>query len=138
MRRAPGRLPRERGARPPICLVNEDAQPPALEQDAAEAELEVLAGIAHLVAALLENARTVGALAVSEGRLRALARRLRYWIAPTNGLMSQSMAMTEVIEQTDADAQTDAKVLLLGTTGTRKELLAPGCNRSATARSLGV
>ena len=94
-----------------------------------ESELEVFAGIAHLVAALVENARTVRALADSEGRLRAEAERLRERIAPADGLIGQSMAMREVLEQVDAVAQSDTTVLLLGETGTGKELLAQAIHR---------
>lgn len=94
-----------------------------------ETELELFAGIAHLVAALVENARTVRALADSEGRLRAEAERLRERIAPADGLISQSLPMREVLDQVDAVAGSDTTVLLLGETGTGKELLAQAIHR---------
>ncbi len=100
-----------------------------------EAELEVFAGIAHLVAALVENARAVRALAFSEGRLRAEAERLRERIAPADGLIGQSKAMHEVLSQVEAVAQSDTTVLLLGETGTGKELLAQAIHRHSRRTS---
>ncbi len=104
-------------------------------EEVVEAELEVFAGIAHLVAALVENARAVRALAFSEGRLRAEAERLRERIAPADGLIGQSKAMHEVLSQVEAVAQSDTTVLLLGETGTGKELLAQAIHRHSRRTS---
>jgi transcriptional regulator with GAF, ATPase, and Fis domain len=99
-------------------------------------ELDLFTAVAHHVAALVENARLHAELSARAERLRAENRQLVEGTG-RGDIVGESRGLRDVLKQLDAVAPTDTTVLLLGETGTGKEVLARALH-AASRRSEGA
>ena len=92
-----------------------------------QSDLDLLALVAHHISGLLRTAELVARLREAEARLEARCEHLAEELEardPTPDIIGESPALKEVFRQVDAVAPTGTSVLLLGDTGTGKELVA--------------
>jgi formate hydrogenlyase transcriptional activator len=95
-------------------------------------DLTLLDQVAAQLAIALENARTAGEVEQLRSRLAKDKRYLEGEIRPQvqfEGMIGESPALKEVLEQVAVVAASDATVLLLGETGTGKGLVARAIHR---------
>jgi transcriptional regulator with GAF, ATPase, and Fis domain len=89
-----------------------------------EADLELLAGIAGLVAVGIENARLFEGLSFENQQLRAEA-------GLEHDMVGQSVRMRQVYQFIERVAPSDSTVLITGESGTGKELVARAMHRNS-------
>ena len=97
------------------------------QQEYSEAQLEFLSLVAGRLATLIDNANAHQEVGALRDQLQADNRYLRLEIKNRHDfdeIVGRSRALLDALEQVEAVAPTDAAVLLLGETGTGKELVA--------------
>lgn len=104
----------------------------------AKAEIEVLRQFASQIAIALDNARTYQELSSLKDKLAKEKRYLEQEIQDnlnSGEIIGQSPALTSVLDQVKTVAPSDATVLILGETGTGKELIARAIHKSSNRAS---